>query len=828
LHAILEWLLDLDGIRLGRDAPLFLRFNSPIPAWLMFGIAIVAALVIVVIYRRERARTGSRITLALVRAALVALVVVVVCRPALILQRNRVEPAQVVLLIDNSRSMATADAYRDTVLASQIQRATGQDDFSELATHSRLELVRKGLLHEDAAALRDVLMQNQLKVCSFSNLLETLTIGAGEGDIEAIEEALNRIEADGLSTDIPGAIHAVLDGGRGRRLAAIVVASDGQSTGSALLEPVLEEARARRVPIMPIRFGSVLRPLDIEVGPARVESSVFLNDLVAIEVDIGATGLSEAKNLEVMLEDTQTGAVVASTEVLIPAEGGVGAVELRMKPDRVGRRRFVARVAPQESETSVTNNEVTVEINVLDDKLDVLYVEGYPRYEYRYLKNALLREKTISLSVLLLEADARFVQEGVDPIRAFPETPEALRKYDVIIFGDVDPRASWISEAQMRMLLDYVGNEGGGFALIAGERHAPHRFLGTPLEKLVPIKIDPSFLGTHESAMETGFQLHLTLPGRHSRMFRMAQSSFAEATPAKVGPVAEDKQDRFAVFENLPEMFWYARTLGPRPGATVLAEHPSASTSRGAIPLLITSRYGAGKTLFQATDDSWRWRRHTGELFHDAYWVQTVRDLMRGRTGKRDRRFVFRTDRRVYRFGEPVRAQVDIMDPLMLSLQPESIDINVSVPHEPRAGAASPSQKIAADQFKLHRIGEGASIFEGTYLPPGTGSLVLTANTLTTGADLKPAALGVHVREPDLEGRRPEANHEMLSLMAQSTGGKVVAMDELRETLATIPNRSILIPDDVVEPLWDSRLSMILFVLLIGTEWALRKVFGLL
>ena len=92
------------------------------------------------------------------------------------------------------------------------------------------------------------------------------------------------------------------------------------------------------------------------------------------------------------------------------------------------------------------------------------------KHEYRYLKNALLREKTMDLSVLLTDADEQFVQEGTDPIRRFPETPEELNRYDVVFFGDVDPRGRWLSTSQMNMLLDFIGNEGGGFALIAGER----------------------------------------------------------------------------------------------------------------------------------------------------------------------------------------------------------------------------------------------------------------------------------------------------------------------------------------------------------------------
>ncbi len=816
-----EWLLGLDGIRLGRDAPVFLRFNASIPAWLLFCLALIAGLAIFLVYKREHVSAGRRIIGALLRAALFTLVVAVLCEPALVLQRNRVEASHVIVMIDRSRSMAAKDRYLAADLAKRVAAGAGLGEADDLRDHSRLDLVTMALRRNQTGAGRRLLEHNGLLLCTFSGSLEPLAFFDGEADVASFDEALLDLRPDGLKTDLGGALRAALDRARGRRISAIVLASDGQKTEPASLSEALNLARGRHVPIMPIRIGSTFRPRNVDVGPLRAEPTVFVNDLAAFEFELSASGLTEPEAIETKLVDVLTGATMASAQVEVGGEKPVVTVELRMKPSQVGRRRYRVEATALSGESNLEDNKSVVEINVLDDQLDLLYVEGYPRYEYRYLKNALLREETINVSVLLLEADSHFVQEGMDPIRAFPQTPEALRKYDVVLFGDVDPRGGWLTEAQMSMLLDFVGNEGGGFGIIAGERFAPHRFLGTPLERLLPIRIDPSFLGRHDAPLDTGFALHLTPIGRRSRLFQ-----FADVERADDDGQADTTLARSDRFHDLPNIYWYARTLGAKPGASVLAEHPTVRLADGLMPLVVGGRYGAGKLLYFGTDDSWRWRRHTGELFHDAFWVQFARELMRGARVARDRRFRFQTDRRVYEYGQAVRVSVEILDPALLALQPESMDI--AVLRSERETVAEAASLIADDRLELHRIGEGAAIYEGTYLPPAAGRFVFRAKSLSTTPRQLAATVAIRVDEPNLEGRRPEADHATLATIADSTGGKVIELDDLEAAFSTIPNRSVEVPDDVVEPLWDSKLAMMLFVFLIGSEWLLRKVFGLL
>ena len=820
----LEWLLGLDGIRIDRDAPLALEWVGPLPAWALFCAVLIVVSAIAFIYRRERASNTKRVSLALIRIALFGLILAAFCQPTLVLQRVRVEPSYISLLIDSSLSMGAQEPYADPSYAESTAAGAGLETVDVLAETSRLDLVKSALLRDGGAPLRALAGRNTLQLATFAGTVEPFDRMDSAEHMESVLVNVGMVVADGLQTDLAGAITHEIERARGRRLAALVLATDGQSTEPTSIGDAIELARGRQVPVFTIRIGSPDRPRDIEVGPLRADEVVFAKDLVAVEAQIAGRGLTEPTRINVQMVDVDTGRVVSTSEVVLTPDRHTTRVELTTKAARTGRIRLRVEALPIPGERTLDNNSDTVDLRILDDQVTVLYVDGYPRYEYRYLKNALLREPTADVSVLLIEADEKFVQEGAHAIRRFPVTPEELNRYDVLLFGDVDPRGGWLTSAQMKMILDFVGNQGGGFGLIAGERFAPHRYLGTPLEKLIPVVIDPEFLGHYDFPLTTGFRPVLTYEGKQNRIFRWDVGDR--------GPDAVEESRR-----ELPPIYWIARTLGAKPGATVLAHHPTRqamSNDRSGVapmPVVVTGRYGAGKVFFQATDDTWRWRRHVGEMLHDAYWVQVVRELMRTDRFSRGRRMILRTDRRRYAYGTPVRLQLDILDPALIDDVPEVLVATVgrvTNDSSARAGQKSTTATNRVDvvgRCPLYRVGGQSHLYEGTFIPtkPGGYNLVMEA----FGGGPQPPSASLRVERPDREGHRPEADHAVLARIAEATGGRLLDLDELVEAFGAIPDRSIQIPDDITEPLWDSKLFLILFAGLISMEWILRKAFGL-
>ena len=290
----------------------------------------------------------------------------------------------------------------------------------------------------------------------------------------------------------------------------------------------------------------------------------------------------------------------------------------------------MARVEPLSDaageELTKSNNDASAITHVLDAQINVLYVDSFPRWEFRYLKNELIREKTVNVSSLLLSADDDFSQDA-DPaiekdgrlifpgaITRFPETAEELSKYDILYIGDVDP--TYFSPTQQKLINDFVGN-GGGICWIAGNMYNPEAYRDTPLSVLLPIlpdELDPR-ARVMAPADNYAFNLVLTAAGRDSNLFRFF----------------DDPELNVKQMADLPEMYWYKPVLGVAPAAEVLAVHPTRTQGGTPLPLIVTGHYKRGRTVFSGVADTWRWRRYTGEPLFQSYWLQMSRLLYRNK-----------------------------------------------------------------------------------------------------------------------------------------------------------------------------------------------------
>lgn len=256
--------------------------------------------------------------------------------------------------------------------------------------------------------------------------------------------------------------------------------------------------------------------------------------------------------------------------------------------------------------------------------IHVLYVEGAPRWEYRYLKTQLIRDRTIRVSCLLLSADRGFKQEadapvpdfGPDdprtgatfpgPIEWFPNTLETLRRYDAIVLGDVDFHAFTLRDIENTA--EFV-KRGGALALIAGPRHGPATFRESPLAPLLPVR---ARLLTKEEAA-AGF----------AEPWNLSITEAGLKRPCFAGLMMKDGQ--------LPplELFWYCRGVVAAEGAEVLATHPKArGDDDKPLPIMAAGRHGAGRTLYIGSDETWRWRGGVGDpTRHARFWAALLHDL---------------------------------------------------------------------------------------------------------------------------------------------------------------------------------------------------------
>ena len=268
-------------------------------------------------------------------------------------------------------------------------------------------------------------------------------------------------------------------------------------------------------------------------------------------------------------------------------------------------------------------NSAKVAVEAVDARVRVLYVEDQARFEYRYLKNLLMREPTVVSSVLLLSADPEFPQEGNEPIRRFPTSPAELNAYDVVLLGDVDPGTGWTSADALANLADWVEHKGGGLAWLAGSRFGPEVWRNTPLGKLLPVQPAGQAVRTGDKA--SGYRPALSPEGRRSPIFLLDPAAIAAGT------------DPGGIVASLPAWHWAASVGQPTPAAQALAVHPVLRSGDGPLPLVVAGYYGAGRTVYCGTDDVWQWRRYRDIEQWRSFWLQTVRWLAGprrlGRTG---------------------------------------------------------------------------------------------------------------------------------------------------------------------------------------------------
>ena len=153
-----------------------------------------------------------------------------------------------------------------------------------------------------------------------------------------------------------------------------------------------------------------------------VDDVVFVDDLVSLQVQIKASGL-EGQSAKVTLRREGVATPLAEQTITLPAAGKTQTVRLVDRPTEAGDIAYVVEVALRDDETNKQNNRQQRKVSVRDDKIRVLLVQGYPNYEFRFLKTLLERDRTIQLSTYLQDADPEYAEQDKTALPKFPGRP---------------------------------------------------------------------------------------------------------------------------------------------------------------------------------------------------------------------------------------------------------------------------------------------------------------------------------------------------------------------------------------------------------------------
>lgn len=817
-----NWLLGLESLRPGMEGVEF-GFERPLPAWGWALVALAAVFFAWRAYRRLEGAGAARFALGTLRAALLVLVAVLIAGPRLVKPSETEERDWLIVLADRSASMTV----RDATLPGGGDRVAREAQLAATLAGSR-EVWKR--LADDRVVLW----------LGFDSGAFELH-GSGDGPLPDLGAPAGRRTAVGR------ALEQALRRAAARPISGVVVLSDGRSADD-VPRAVTRRLEAERVPVFAVPLGADAPLPDLAVRDVVAPRTAFVRDAVPVEVDLeqlGAPESARAHGAIVELIDADTGAVLDSKDVdwrAAPGAEGAGAsarVVLTTRPSRAGLSKWSVRVRPGPGappDLIDDNNSSDFAVELVDRPVRVLAIDGYPRWEYRFFKNLLVREQSISAAAMLLAPGRRYLQEGSIVLDALPRSPEEWARFDLVVIGDVWPGV--FTPEQLAMLRERVAVGGAGLIWIGGEGSTPGAWAGTELADLLPFALPERAAAARAGSALPTFGgpvlMRPTLAADRLGVLRLADEPSAELGGLYWPEALSSPATGWS-------MLYWAHRIEPsmlKPTAEALAvalpvEGGRVIDNAGANPLVLSMRYGAGRVLYVATDEIWRWRYGRGDFLPERFWVQMIRLLGRESLARSGRPALLEVTPRRGEVDRPAQIELTLLDQALVEAAPSSIKVRIAREGAADGRGAPPDDAEAPTELLLTpRPGDGraggpsARAYTATWLPTASGRFRIDATD-----PLIASAGGLSVRaevwQADDEMRTPQTDHALLARLAETTGGRVLGPGELTHLLDpnVLPRRRLrLAGEPDVETLWDTPLALILLMLLLTAEWAWRRL----
>lgn len=794
-----EWLLKLIGVEEDFRTHLehvTLALQRPLVFWV--GLALLVP-VGYFIYRRQKSNLTSapralRIALSSTRIVILAVLLFVLAGPFLKLDEKIERKPILSLLFDQSQSMALpAGPFEDDAQALQMAEAAGYqvvDGKVDAETRKLLNRVGRAKLAQDVvlakgdAFWKPLREKYELRCYSLTGDLARITLGPDK-------LILPESQANGPSTHLGDALAQLLDEAAGRQMAGIVLFSDGQNTGGTSPVEAARAASQAGAPVIVVPAGNEGPIKDIAVVDLFAPDLVTVQDKVKVSVTLELQGYPEQAVKVVLLEDNAQEPLDSKDLILKNTEQQH--VDLTFEAKTAGSHTLTVAVRPaiELPDDLKENNSDSVIVRVSEEKLKVLYLEGLPRWDFRYLKNAMRRDHGLGGRAgdepdLVLEAEYRR-RSSEEQALLLPQTLDELSQYHTVILGDVSP--ALLRPELIALLDEAVRKKGVGLLVASGPLSMPHQY-DDALTDLLPVKMRPKAAGM-EAPVYKPFKLEVSPDGAIHDSMRLY----------------DDPGRNDSVWSQMPPYFWCAAAERPSLAASVLAYNPSVEGRYGKLPLIAHHYAGQGKVMFVGTDSTWLWRQNVGDRFYYRFWGQSIR-------------FVARRDedalkKKSWVEVRPVRARpgeaaaIELMAIAKDGTPRKADKLSVKILAD---GLAPKTVELSADHVTAGR-------FTGKFTPQATGNYRIQYEP---APGEEPVEARMHVASATEELRQPNVNLETLTQM-----GKVVRLNEL----ATLPD---LLQGETDQrelhreaSVWDNWLTLVFLVLIYSLDVGLRRLAGL-
>ncbi len=732
-------------------------FASPLPGWLMVAAVIVAGAATWSYLRRGRSLTPvDRGGLLVLRGSLFALLLLLLLRPVLQVPVAVSQENYLGILIDDSRSMMIADDG-STTRASEVLRHLDSGLLQRLAEEYRIRLFR---FAGDAGRVE---------------ALGDLTFAGGTSRIgRALDQARNELA--------------------GVPLAGLVVVSDGADQSEADLNNSLLLLRASSVPVYTVGVGREHFESDIEVRRVSTPRAVLRGTSMVVDLVIAQNGFA-GRRVPLIVEDE--GRIVNSQEVVLPEDGTPASVRVHFTATEPGWRHFRFRVPLQEGELVTENNDRDVMIEVRDGRQKVLYFEGEPRWEVKFMRRAVADDPELQLVVLQRTAENKFLRLDVDDAEeladGFPTTPGELFRYRALVIGSVE--ASFFSREQMRMIVDFVAERGGSVLFLGGRRaFVEGGYAGTPLADLMPVDLDAS------ADPEYYRELNVV----------PTQAGYAHAA-LQLDPDSAASRERWGT---LPPLSTFNRLTRLKPGATALLTGTGEGVSEGQV-VLASQRYGRGMSLALPVQDTWLWQMHYDVPLEDQTHETLWRQMLRWLVNEVPDQMIVTPSSEPASLHQAVQLQAEVRDSAFRRINDAAVSALVELPD----GTEEP--------VDLRWTGREDGEYVGSFVPSLSGLHRITVEADKGGEAIAGTTLALDAEVDIGEFFSAEMRAPLLQRVAEETGGRFYTLDDASRLPDEVGFSGSGITRMESYDLWDMPLVFFLIVGLVGGEWAFRRRRGL-
>jgi len=740
------------------------------PKWLLIVLILAAALGLAWLIRSRLSQAapvmrGWRVWLIWsLQTLLAAILLVLLWQPAITIAELKPQQNIIAVLVDDSRSMAiTEDGItRQAQAVSALQNGV----LASLNRGFQTRLYRV----DDAPARIDSL--KDLKPTAPSTRL---------GD------SLKQLSEE--TSDLP--------------IGAVVLLSDGDDNTGGISADAINSLRSRHIPVHTVGFGREHAAHDVELDDAVVAPRALADSRLAAKITFHQRGYAGAK-INLTVRDVSGGQpkVLAARTIALGPDGNLQTETLMFDIGGAGARTLEIAAVPLPGEENTANNTLTRVVNVGSDARRILYIEGEPRWEFKFTRQAEEDDRMVHLVSMVRTSENKIYRQGIaDPKElagGFPARAEDLFGYQGLIIGSVE--AGYFTPGQQELIREFVDRRGGGLLLLAGQFSlADGGWNASNLTDLFPTTL-PTQSGTfHREADPRNGTTH----------------TFAELAPAGVDSVitrlVDDPAANAAKWKKLPYLMDYEDPGAPKPGAAVLA---SMITPEGRkLPLLITENFGRGRSAIMATGGSWRWQMSSplGDTAHDLFWQQLLRWLVSDTPGH---------------VAASVPAQM-LLDngTIMISADVRDQQYNPAPDAKVEAHILGPSGVSAL--VEMSPVPDSPGQFQAAWSAPKTGAYLTEVTAQRNGTELGRDVLTFQRMDGIAENFHTEQNRELLERLATQTGGQYWKPADLGKLAGAIPFSEAGVTMRETKDLWDLPLVFLVLLLLRFSEWWLRRKWGI-